>query len=52
MTADDREKILDLVWRAMSVAAGGEDVPMEAQIIADVELAAFLDLLVTENDES
>lgn len=38
MTEQDKERLLDIIWRAMSAAANGEDVPMEAQLIADEAL--------------
>lgn len=38
MTDDDKERILDIIWRALSAAASGEDIPMEAQLIADEAL--------------
>lgn len=38
MTELDKERLLDIVWRAMSAAACGEDIPMEAQLIADEAL--------------
>lgn len=39
MTERDKERILDIIWRAMSAAADGEDIPMEAQLIADEAIA-------------
>ena len=38
MTEFDRDRLLDIIWRAMSAAAGGEDIPMDAQLIADEAL--------------
>lgn len=35
MTPADKEIILDILWRAMSAAAKHDDIPMDAQLIAD-----------------
>ena len=37
-----REKILTLVWEAISLAAKGEEIPMPAQLKAD-EIEAEID---------
>jgi hypothetical protein len=47
MTEADRERLLDILWRAMSAAAGYEDIPADAQLIAD-EALPILDRLVDE----
>jgi hypothetical protein len=45
MTLADKERILDIIWRAMSAAANHDDIPMEAQLIAD-EAIVIIDALV------
>lgn len=45
MTQADKERILDIIWRAMSAAAKHDDIPMEAQLIAD-EAAAVMDAIL------
>lgn len=41
MTAADKDRILDIIWRAMSAAAKGDDIPMEAQLIADEAISVM-----------
>jgi hypothetical protein len=41
MTDADRDRVLDIIWRAMSEAAGGADIPMAAQLIADEALVVM-----------
>lgn len=50
MTPEDKEKILDIVYRAMSADVNGDAIPVKAEFIADVELAGFLDTLVIEEE--
>lgn len=50
MTESDKERILDIVYRAMSAAVDGEAIPVKAEYIADVELAQFLDTLINEEE--
>jgi hypothetical protein len=45
MTEAKKEYILDLVWRAMSAAADGQDIPKDAEMLA-TELEDFLDRLI------
>lgn len=45
MTEKDKERLLDIVWRAMSAAANGDDIPMDAQLIAD-EVSAEIDRII------
>jgi hypothetical protein len=52
MTESDKEMILDLLWEAMSIAASRDDIPVEAQIIADkIEaiISALLPLASQDN---
>ena len=52
MTESDKEMILDLLWEAMSIAASRNDIPVEAQIIADkIEaiISALLPLASQDN---
>lgn len=52
MTESDKEMILDLLWEAMSIAAGRDDIPVEAQLIADkIEaiISALLPLATQDN---
>lgn len=50
MTAADKDRLLDIIWRAMSAAAGGDDIPMEAQLIAD-EAIAVIDALLEQEPQ-
>ena len=45
MTPQDKETILDILWRAMSAAANNEDIPVEAERIAD-EMIPILDFII------
>jgi hypothetical protein len=45
MTPSHKERILDLVWKAMSAAARGEAIPPDAEMLA-YEIDQFLDLLI------
>ena len=35
MTESDKERIMDMVWEAMSIAAGRDVIPVEAELLAD-----------------
>lgn len=52
MTESDKEMILGLLWEAMSIAASRDDIPVEAQLIADkIEaiISALLPLASQDN---
>ena len=52
MTDDDKDRILDILWRAMSAAAGGKDIPMEAQLIADEALEEMGRIIAASSPDS
>lgn len=45
MTELDKEILIDMVWEAMSIAAKRDDIPVEAQLIAD-EIEAIISTLL------
>lgn len=50
MTELDKERLLDILWRAMSAAACGGDIPMEAQLIAD-EALVEMERIISANPQ-
>jgi len=50
MTPADKETLLDILWRAMSAAAKHEDIPVEAERIAD-EMIRILDFLIEQSPQ-
>lgn len=50
MTEADKERLLDIIWRAMSAAANDDDIPMNAQLIAD-EAAAVMDMVIARDKD-
>lgn len=50
MTEREKERILDILWRAMSAAANHDDIPMEAQVIAE-EASNVLDMLIAASPQ-
>ena len=52
MTEADKERILDIIWRAMSAAAKHDDIPTEAQLIADEAIGVMDAILARQPRDS